>query len=149
MKCKEAHKQFLFLAEGNINETKKSETEKHISECEACSTLYKNIQETFNVINDEKVSEINPFFFTRIEQRMKNKVTPKKVTFVPKLKKVIEPLMLAAVIAIGLFFGVLIGSNNQPEVEMANVEDEFAKEFYFDNNELAYQSVEEYLIGEE
>ena len=149
MKCKEAHKQFLFLAEGNISGAEKSETEKHISECDACSALYKNIHETFNVIRDEKVSEINPFFFTRIEQRMKNKVAPEKVTFVPKLKKVIEPLMLAAVIAIGLFFGVLIGSNSQSEVEMANIEDEFAQEFYFDNNELAYQSVEEYLIGEE
>lgn len=148
MKCQDAHKEFLFLAEGTLSESKTRETEKHISECGECNLLYKNISDTFNEIQKEKITEINPFFFTRIEQKMKNKKEAKSVVFVPKLKRIVEPLMLAAVIAMGLFFGVLIGNNGNSQNEMANVEQEFAQEFYFDDNELAYQSIEEYLIEE-
>ena len=148
MKCKEAHNEFLFLADGSITETRKVETEKHIAECAVCNALYKNVLETFNVIDEEKVTEINSFFFTGIEQKMKSKAKQEKVISMLRLKRVIEPLMLAAVIAMGLFFGILIGNNSSQQTEIANVEEEFAQEFYFGDNELAYQSIEEYLIEE-
>lgn len=149
MKCTDTHKELLFLVEGSSTKEKKEELEKHISECKACKILYKEMNETFNLIEKEKVTEINPFFFTRIEERMKNKVRERNPIFSPTLRRAMEPLMLAAVIAIGLFFGVLIGNNTESNTEFANVEEEFAKEFYFENNELAYQSIEEYLIEEE
>jgi len=144
MKCKEAHKQFLFLADDLLSETAHRELKQHIENCNDCELLYGKITSHYQLLAKDKIVSENPFFYSRLEKSIAKK--SQTVSKFRKLQTVIEPIILAAVIVLGLFIGIFIGNNTQMQADNDKIKSEVESVFNLDDNELAYESVEGYLM---
>lgn len=156
MNCNEVHKQILFFAEATAPENQRQEIQKHLTVCDACNSLYVNIRKNLEAIETEKTNQSDELFFEQLQAKLHQKHFSTRSSSLFVMRQIIEPLKIAAVIALGIFLGVLIGNSSeqtaqttQPQIETYSLEDEFTKEIYFTGNDLAYESVEEYLTENE
>ena len=152
MNCNEVHKQILFFAEATAHENQMQEIQKHLTACNECNSLYINILTNLKNIETEKTSQSDELFFEQLQAKLNQKQKTNANLHLHSFRQVLEPLKIAAVIALGIFLGVLIGNSfeqtvqtEQAQTETYCLEDEFTKEIYFAGNDLAYESVEEYL----
>jgi hypothetical protein len=107
----------------------------HLKSCETCSDLYGKISETMNTL-DEQV-EIPSGLTERVVQRINwSYVKPVRRSF-----DFNKYLQLAAVVAFGIFLGVLLGSRANPKLFLSKKEKkERALIEYRDSHHLNDQS---------
>lgn len=103
MKCKQASK-YLRL---EINESDFSE---HLKSCAECGPVFSLINETMNLLDEE--IEI-PIGLTEKVLKQKNKLGSVTAHFRIDLSKYLQ---LAAVVAVGIFLGVALGTRANPEI---------------------------------
>lgn len=109
MKCREIHNAIYFFIINELSASEAAGIRVHIDNCEACRNLYEHIKVTHSVIEKEKRIETNPFFYTRLQQRIKNEepVYVRK----PSLIKQMQLVPVVILIIVGLAAGILLGNN--------------------------------------
>jgi hypothetical protein len=97
--------------------------------------MYDNILATYTVFNKLPKPEINPFFYTRLEQKMKSKVHS-EIPLMPLFIRRLQPVIATIFIVVGISFGILIGKNlAQLKLAKTNVDrnailEAYASEYY-------------------
>lgn len=143
MKCQQIHNNLIFYSEGSLDCETKKKIDAHLSECLACSTLVSQIKNTLEVIDYEKSIEVSPFIYSRIEQKLKKElIGEKKYSNLVVLKPVIQYVLIAAMVLVGLFFGNIISSTltNNYEKEL------LTEEYFF--NDIEQETIEYMLIND-
>ncbi len=110
MNCKNVNKNLIGYIEQAIPSKLQEEMEKHFNECTVCKELYVNVLATYTVYDNRLIPEVNPFFYTRLEQKLKTK-TLREVTFVPNIIWKLRPIAVIILIFIGINMGILIGKS--------------------------------------
>jgi hypothetical protein len=110
MKCKYIYKNLIGYIEQTIPANLHEEIDNHINSCRSCEELYNNVFATYHIADVNIVPEVNPFFYTRLEQKLKTKVD-REITFVPKLILKLQPIAITILIVVGISTGILIGKN--------------------------------------
>ena len=109
MKCKDVEKVLIFYLDGELPEEKRLLVLQHINQCAGCAAKLHFLEESFQVIDSEKLVEVNPFLYTRIKARMEKQPEP------VIRRWVLVPLAAVSVLAAGLFMGVLVGKLTQSQ----------------------------------
>jgi len=146
MKCKKIHKKLIFYIDGDLSSKENKKIEEHLSSCKNCSRLYSEMKSSMEIIQDEKSIETNPYLYTRIKQQLNNiNENATKPIFAIQRLKMLQPIMVSFLIAVGIFIGVSIG-NNFP-LQENNIADTQTELNYI--NDLQQEHVEYFLLNNE
>lgn len=139
--------------EGEITGIEKEEFENHLKECVGCTELFKQVSKAYSAIDREKEIEPNPFFFTRLEQRIAGlEEQSKPHTLMPVFTRALRTLAATLVIAVGILAGVILGSRFTNESVAGDQDVISDQEFYAGStylDELQSEPIEYYLLKEE
>jgi hypothetical protein len=138
MKCKQVHKNFIGYIENTLSGALSAALHNHIETCPACKEKYENLLYTYTIFDKQSSPEITPFFYTRVEQRLKSRMYP-TVPLYSLFFKRLQPVLAAVIIVLGISLGILVGKN------LAN--SQFAKKDSASSNILEAYASEYYLNG--
>ncbi|MCF8303491.1 MAG: zf-HC2 domain-containing protein [Bacteroidales bacterium] len=137
MKCREVHNKIYFFIDNDLAEEEASHIREHIGQCDSCRHLYEEMMATVSVIEREKQVEINPFFYTRLQQHIQNNepVYVRKPSLIRSLQWI-----PAALVIIGLVIGIILGNAYYKSWTYADTSD---------RSENIQSLKETYFIGEQ
>jgi anti-sigma factor RsiW len=122
MNCNQSKKVFIFQIEGCLPAQQSQELNEHLSYCPSCKALYNKLQYTMDLMPAEKHGMTNPYFLERVEQKLAN-LDPADHRKPPAFVRILKPAMLAVLIVISVFIGVIVGGLNQNEEAVSNTSD--------------------------
>ena len=153
MNCKQIHK---LLPNYIDKKTSNKESEKihlHLEDCKECSTVYKKLNNTIELLKPTKEITEQPFYYTRLKQRMENRSETHKLAYNSiLLKKILQPAIYLASLIIAVYIGILIGSNSSIPNQYSklnqdkNYIEEFAEYNYL--NDLEIESIENLFLAD-
>jgi predicted anti-sigma-YlaC factor YlaD len=111
MNCSKIHKKILQYIDGELTGDENREVEKHLQNCTYCRNLYQKMKASWNNLQEEKIP-YQPFYYTRLKQRMENEAERKTNRF---KKLVLQPAIYVIVLGFGIYIGILLGTGLQPE----------------------------------
>ena len=159
MKCKQVEILIPEYIDNNIDSTKVKLVEQHIKECNQCNYLYKSLKSSLDLLQAKKDIEEQPFYYTRLVQKIENKQLKNDSLFLNLLKsRVIQPIVYLTSVIIAVYVGILIGSNSNSANNYSTLVDEdktyteiFAETQYineFDIEVLESEYIEDSTIKE-
>jgi len=103
MNCKEANKKLIFLIEKELSSEKEKELLEHLSNCKSCEKKHIELKAILATIETEKKIESNPYFFTRLQQRIENleEIKPNYI-----YKRVLQPVLVSILIILSINIGI-------------------------------------------
>jgi predicted anti-sigma-YlaC factor YlaD len=110
MNCKIIHKNLIFYLDGELSPEETKKTEEHLKECQSCYAFTEEMKKTLGIIQAEKITEVNPFIYTRIKTRLENQgTTVTKAARKPVYQRILQPVVIAAGLFVGIYTGIEIG----------------------------------------
>ncbi len=143
MICKEVHKKMNAYLNRELDQKELVDFELHLNDCTSCRHLINEVKQTMQLAETKKVLQADPFMFTRIQAKLENKATKR-----PIWQKVMQPVLVSMILVIGLFAGVAIGSKYYNDKVMLESNSTETIEQGVFLNEMAYESLELYLLTE-
>lgn len=150
MKCSEINSKMIAYLENDLPKAEMSAFQDHLSECTHCMKIYTGFKKTWQVIDEEKNIQADDFYFTRLEQAIKNRNplpdSPVNYSLWAFTRKAAAVLL----ILISAGAGIMIGAGYTGTVEAAAYQDEyeyFSEVMYLDSSEK--EPIENYLLNEE
>ncbi len=144
MNCKTLHKELIFFLEGDLPLEKREQLEAHLNECPDCAAFAADIKKTLQVTENEKSTEVNPFFYTRVKAKLENNETQHIAAFENVfLRKVLQPVLFSILLIIGVYSGIKIG---QPAPVNVFSSTQFDQETVPYLNEMETESIETFLM---
>lgn len=108
MNCKTIHNKIIFFVEEELSAHEMRAVEKHLKSCSSCALFADELQKTLGLIEKEKVSEQNPFFYTRVKARLENQQEKIRMPR-PVLIRIMQPLAFSILLVLGVYGGVQLG----------------------------------------
>lgn len=143
MDCKITEKKILFYINNELSDVDMAVIKKHINECKNCSSLAKSFKESFSTITENKITEKDPYFYSRLTARMEQeKKWNWKIFF--KAKPILH---LATYILLG-FFAIIGGHliTHDIEDEITNSYELTDEELFASMNYLSLNSDDIYVV---
>ncbi|MBT3208547.1 MAG: hypothetical protein HN704_02185 [Bacteroidetes bacterium] len=110
MNCQTFKNNIVFYSENSLPKEKTEEFQTHLKVCNSCQKIYNEVEQTLNVFEDEKKLEINPFFYTRLQQKIDNRASQQEMPiYLPIFKKILKPVFVGVIIVFGIFIGINFG----------------------------------------
>ena len=143
MKCRNIEKKLSLYINNELPNSDNILIESHLQKCSSCSKLYKNLNETLALLKPTEDIEEHPFYYTRLKQRMENKIDSKASILETILrKKSMQAILYLGSIIIAVFLGIQIGSNSNNTNQFTELDanedylDTFSKSQYFNGFEI-------------
>ena len=112
MNCTEIENNLAFFIENSLAKNKMTDIQNHLSECKNCTELYQKMKADFLFIGNDKISEINPFFYNRLTEQLQNKESGKTSLISLKTRHIyIQAAAYAAGIILAIFLGIGLGAD--------------------------------------
>lgn len=135
MKCKDFQNSMLFFIDGDLKKTDAAQFEKHLEVCNQCKQLFEEISTSYSLIGKNRITESNPFFYTRVKAALENE-TSKPVWTAKKL--VLQWVTYSIIGVFSLLAGYFIANDRNSVVESSiqqqyerTDEELFAESHYF------------------
>ena len=150
MNCKILHKNIFKYLEKELAENVYKGMQQHLDSCEDCQNLVSKLKNTNETILNEKITESDPFFYTRLEARMErghSELYETKHKLIPALKYAIASM----VIILSLLSGTMLGlgfRNNYSQVSEDNISyaDSYTNDYYL--FEMEDEVIENVLLNQ-
>ncbi len=139
MKCNQIERKLFFYLEDSLSDNMKNEISNHLIYCPDCKAKLIFIQNSLQIIENERSIEVTPFLYTRITARMDKK----KSIVLPQ--RFMIPFAAASVLTLGLFIGAILGNITTQQSENI-VPTEYSVETLFNDSEL--ELTENLLLNE-
>ncbi|MFZ4400642.1 MAG: zf-HC2 domain-containing protein [Bacteroidales bacterium] len=142
--CEEIENNLLFYINNELSSELKSSITSHLTECEHCNCLVNEVSSTMQIIEAMKIKENDPYFYTRLNQRMESQHTEKDIfAFFPK--RILQLAAIFCLLAIGSFTGIRIGNQYNPKNAEVTAEETRALQLnaYSEENYIAEISNED------
>lgn len=151
MNCKTIHKNLIFFIEKKLPSEIEQQINLHLQQCNVCSSLYKEILATINSIDSEKKIETNPFFYTRLMQKIENiKSKKERIILKPAFIRIFQPTLYSVIVFLGISLGIWLGYNinnesgkNLPGSQASELQ-AYANEYYL--NDFNLETIETFLL---
>lgn len=149
MKCKDVHIRLLDYSEKTLPKGEMEEVKRHLDRCGTCHQLYHQIQTSWEMAKEERIP-YQPFFYTRVRQRMSNQNQPVRSHIRQLVRTAMYPALFFIVLGLGITIGIQLGKGIGPQ-QSAQVEDkqEDYLEAYAENqylNGFQLESLEQELF---
>ncbi len=106
MTCSELQGSLAEYAEGGLSVQHRSEVEKHLDSCTLCTRRYELLLECYDYIRQEKITEPDPFMYTRIMAIMEEK---QKVQPVSGDHRILRPVIITVLAVMFVITGIKLG----------------------------------------
>jgi anti-sigma factor RsiW len=155
MKCKEIHKLLHKFIDNELDVEQNIKVQKHLDTCANCHSLFIKVQSSFGLLKPNSEISEQAFYFTRLKQKMENKITPKESIFAGFLsKKLVQPVIYLSSLILAVYIGILIGSGSVEQNSYTEVHnndenyyiESFAQHQYL--NELDIEPIENLLLSD-
>jgi predicted anti-sigma-YlaC factor YlaD len=111
--CKLVEKKLIFYIDNELDINELMLVKSHLEVCSDCKSAYNHLIECMGLIADDKLTETNPFFYTRLKEKMDAQSSKKKVLNWLPSKQLIRQSAFYIVLGIfALFSGFYLGSGN-------------------------------------
>ena len=112
MNCKELKNIIPNYIDNELPEIQMKEFGNHISSCTDCNRVYINSKNTLSLLKPKAEIEEHAFYYTRLKQKMENKIAPKESIIVKLLsRKLVQPMIYLSSLIIAVYIGIIIGSS--------------------------------------
>jgi len=154
MKCKDFKYKIAKYLEGELNSENSIQFMDHLKKCSDCNLLFEKTKNTLAELKPSERIPEQPFYYTRLKQRMENK-NEQQVSIIHQVltKKLIQPLVYLASIIIAVYIGILIGSgttNTNQYSETTQKDTSFVNTYakYQYVNEIEIESIEKSFLSD-
>ncbi|MBS3807759.1 MAG: zf-HC2 domain-containing protein [Bacteroidales bacterium] len=149
MKCKKVHTRLLSFYEGTLPQGEMEQVKRHLDQCETCRQLYHQILASWKMAGEERIP-YQPFFYTRVRQRMANQSRPAGSRVRHLARTAIQPALFFVVLGLGITIGIQLGKGigSQQTAQVENQQNEYL-EAYAENqfwNGFQLESLEQELF---
>lgn len=123
MKCKTIQKKLIFLIEDELDKKESSVVKAHLDTCSDCRFLFNQLEQSLAFISNDKLTDTNPFFVTRVMESIRQKPTKNSIFgWLEQKQMVLQAAIYAFTISISLLAGIYLGSENtkQDDVTFIN-----------------------------
>ena len=121
MKCSKVHKNLIFYIDGELSSDKTDEIYNHLMQCSECRKLYKQMAGIWNSAEEERIP-YQPFFYTRVEQALKNNRAKEPSILRRYGRTILQPSIYFIVLGLGIFIGVQLGQGVPSQQQVAGNE---------------------------
>ena len=112
MKCKNIHNNLIFFLEKELPASEMEQVEKHLNTCEECALFAAEMKSTLQILEDDKVRDENPFFFTRVKARIQNEAE-NQLPVRSALVRIVQPIAFSIILLLGIYGGFKLGQSPQ------------------------------------
>jgi predicted anti-sigma-YlaC factor YlaD len=125
MKCKEVNKKLSKFIDNKLSQNDNLLIKSHIDNCKICSSNYNNLVNTLNLLKPTKNIEEQAFYYTRLRQKMENKMEVKTSIIDLILgKRIMQASLYLTSIVIAVFIGIQIGSYSNSNDQLSDLSKE-------------------------
>jgi len=139
MKCNSIHNQLIGYLDDEIDNDLRNEIEAHLKECSHCSEFLIRLKKAFDLVDEEKQMQHDPYMITRIIARLEDR---KPMILKNKFRMAFQTVAFVALIAIGIYSGILIGKNFTNE---SPISADYQNEIYY-LDELQHENMISVLL---
>jgi anti-sigma factor RsiW len=105
MQCNDFHRNTLHYLDKSLHPDANAAYHLHLAECQACQTYLHRMEQLWSVIEHDRITDTDPFFYTRLQAKIEMQQQNEKSGWALSLK----PLALAVAVVIPLIAGVWLG----------------------------------------
>jgi hypothetical protein len=144
--CRQIRKKLIFYIENELGADDTGLVRAHLEVCPDCSFLYGQINDSLQLIGADRKTDSNPFFYTRLNERLKNQADKQPLFgWLPKKQVILQAALYIVLGFMALTGGIYLGSVN-PEIDeeiQTNITDTtdyqlFASSYNFNFNKSSY-----------
>lgn len=150
MKCKEFQNNILFYIEGDLDKRFSKEFEWHLEVCNHCMQLFKKVADNYSLLANDKITESNPFFFTRVEAAIASGKENRNISILSSTKGAVLQWVTYLIIGVfALFIGYLI-AKDQDYVVQETIQNQYEKsdeELFADSHYLNFSAENLYVVA--
>lgn len=150
MNCKFIRKNTAAYLEHNLSRDEKERFEKHLSSCKECSKMFSEFKQTWAFLKSESEVQPNPFFYTRLEQKIQNEEVARSGKLLPVFLGVLKTIAAGLLILLSIVSGILIGTQFTDQAAAGNgyesEYDYYTESVYFGG--IDNEPIESYLLNE-
>ncbi|MCK3683647.1 zf-HC2 domain-containing protein [Maribellus sp. YY47] len=143
MKCKAAHSKLIFFLERELPEPEMKAVQEHLAVCPDCALFAEEMKRTLSILETEKVSEVNPYFYTRVKAKLDR---PSEIQLSgirsSVLVRVLQPVAFSIVLILGVYGGVKMGATGAKTGSAFTAEQEMVPYL----NEMDVEPLETFLM---
>jgi predicted anti-sigma-YlaC factor YlaD len=148
MKCKDFQNNILFFIDGDLDKTASARFEKHLEVCSQCKSLFEKVSGSYSLIEEAKIKESNPFFYTRVKAAIENEV---KNSYRAAKKMVLQWATYSLVGLFALLTGYFI-ANDGNYVVKGSTQQQYKttdEELFADSHYLTLSAEDMYIVSTE
>jgi len=112
MNCKDFKQNLPIYLDGELDSDKMKELDIHRDSCAECLLLYQKVSSSLLLLKAKKEIEEQPFYYTRLKQKMLNQQEKKSFLHNLLFKKSLQLTAYFTSIVIAVFIGIIIGSGS-------------------------------------
>lgn len=144
MKCKTLHKKIIFYLDGELPAAEMEQMKIHLSECIDCAAFVEEMKKTLEVIVNEKMPQLTPFFYTRLKARLENQAEQVVATRqTPALVRILQPVLFSLLLLAGVYTGIKIGQPAKVNSDIPVFAENEAVPYF---NEMETETIENFLM---
>ncbi len=148
MNCKDFRNNILFFIDKDLNGKNSIEFKKHLEICGDCKLLFEKIASTYAFTKNDKVTDSNPFFYTRVKAAIENQTSQSKAVNSSK-KWVVQWATYTILGVFALFAGYFI-ANDQSFVSQESLQKQYEKadeELFADSYDFTLSKDDMYVLN--
>nr|WP_319572773.1 zf-HC2 domain-containing protein [uncultured Draconibacterium sp.] len=108
MKCNTVHNKLIFFLEKELPVSEMEQVQQHLDECSECALFAAEMKNTLQILDSDKVTDENPFFYTRVKARLE-KQDEKQPEARPVLVRILQPVAFSIILLLGIYGGFKLG----------------------------------------
>lgn len=144
MKCKTVHTNLIFFLEKELPVSEMKQVQEHLDNCPDCALFAEEMKKTFSILEAEKVTEVNPYFYTRVKAKLDNQKAKEKVVLGRSvLVRVLQPIAFSILLILGVYGGIKMGDTGSTRQIASTLEEQAMIPYW---NELDAEPIENYLL---
>jgi len=143
MKCKAVHSKLIFFLERELPEPEMQAVQEHLAVCPDCALFAEEMKMTLSILEAEKVSEVNPYFYTRVKAKLDRL---SEIQFSGNrssiLVRVLQPVAFSIILLLGIYGGVKMGATGAKKGSAFTAQQELVPYL----NEMDVEPLETFLM---
>ena len=142
MKCKNVHNKLIFFLEKELPVSEMEQVQKHLDECSECARFTAEMKNTLQILDNDKVNDENPFFYTRVKERLA-KQAEEQPAVRPVLVRILQPVAFSILLLLGIYGGFKLGQAPNANIAGSGFTEQEVIPYW---NELEAEPIEAFLM---
>ncbi|KJF42944.1 anti-sigma factor family protein [Draconibacterium sediminis] len=142
MKCKSVHNKLIFFLEKELPVSEMEQVQKHLDECSECARFTAEMKNTLQILDNDKVNDENPFFYTRVKERIA-KQAEEQPAVRPVLVRILQPVAFSILLLLGVYGGFKLGQAPKANIAGSGFTEQEVIPYW---NELEAEPIEAFLM---